>query len=1650
MAYIGGGYANRAMSTIMRNEYQERPEEESWHREFNLPFSPKRPASQVFDNQGYPVKRPRSGSGVSQQYGMQNQIHVGMNGNINAQRSLHLPAPPNLPHEQARHGPVQPQLNLAQSMQYHQTGPQSNSMGAQPRLPLISHLASQMQTNHAISHQPYPQRNHMSPPRLSPYTESARRQSEVGNYLAQPFSPGQNISRQEFQSQASRGNRASSFALSQGQADIRKGMALATPRYQSVPPSPATQEPGSGSFRHSLQPSPQKPQPLRERQKLSQGFQASAEGFQPSPMQTRPNTILQNDLHPRGQTNFAHELNIPKLPIVKRNGPFIIDDDEDEMQHSESLTINTEIRSNPIPASQTKVPAINFAQGRRGARPLTHGLVDPPDQKTGADSQSGKSKSNAKCSKKTGGDAASGEIKKQAEAYAKIKEKQDMAAKANSTDALFEEPVNEAAQARINASKQKEEIRKREIEARKKYKQAMAEEIEKIKKEAAESEKAQREAERASRKSKTQGEREEMEKAREEEENKRHEEQKRKADELLSRKREEQSEREAAAREKEAVAETKRQQDAETLKKALEASKVAAISLKPAKKGQVGREESGGRTTAAAIKQPKPPVDDGGLFVPEQVVVEPPDEATPDRSAQPRGDTQRPPLTPTSPPNSNSTPNSRKPTTNTEQKVPHIAATIQEIPGSEDISLRALAGWRGARKANTETKVASIVIEHHKEKLMAEQKLRDEALAQERAREKTELMEGFSTLFERLSSTLTAQVKGELKTAVEKVLNVRPPIMPTTSRAVLNQAKGNTVSPKKYASETQCFLERKTTKQPKDIAAPGEKSLSDSDARKREKEEVRLAEKARKRFEVKLHRDNAEQSRPMSEYEFRSLIERQVKEYREKREKKFEKERRMMPHGGESSQGRVRFGYEDIDFNDANSSQPNKSSPQSEKGRSGGIMARLRDSNGSLGYFQDAAGAKAVDRGVHRLEGDTDTESDISEEDPDDDEPDIATIARPEIAEPLDRVDCADDISVTEADGTMAHTNRFGFGNKTTHLVKPRHLQDKEMIYIFSVQRSEIRNEEQSLPISLKQFFDRNDANDFAEEELRRTRWGPSMARPQITQFYSQDMGLFSGRAVIDTKENVVECVDVVAQAQYIGDLDDFDHARVKVIFKPKTYFIFKSTTRRVQRSTMSYDETTSETEPNAEINRNGEMEQAMEIDQNIEEAQTLEEGQSEGAVDQNTNGKTDDRKSESSDESGGDAIDALFEEEAGFEDSDDPGHDLGANAHQLSLDTEMTCTPLEAYTDRELANKRASEIFLAAIRPVGGDISRLIAFQNDAEKPVRESLESYNKSGELFFGSNDNENSGEEFRSRQTPQIARVSRSFTTTRYSRASPRNPDAAATSPLKATAPSTEPNSSASATAESESGQTSKLAADGLAALNKTAEQYSAYGVAEVLYRQCAAQADYKIPQAAMEDEEMPKTADGEDLGEGAGWWHNELGLKPTFSTWSQVTMLHMYLLTVRLRCFPASTSSIYQQHLIDHFFYDAEHRMVVSHNMEARGTRNKYLKDLFIQWRGILFAYDEGLVRGDAALASAVWRNVWKGEEDVDIKGLTKVIAYMRKSLMDLEATEELDMQMGKWKWSDPDAMKVLVGKKSPMMDKPFIENTEAVGGTKSV
>lgn len=86
-------------------------------------------------------------------------------------------------------------------------------------------------------------------------------------------------------------------------------------------------------------------------------------------------------------------------------------------------------------------------------------------------------------------------------------------------------------------------------------------------------------------------------------------------------------------------------------------------------------------------------------------------------------------------------------------------------------------------------------------------------------------------------------------------------------------------------------------------------------------------------------------------------------------------------------------------------------------------------------------------------------------------------------------------------------------------------------------------------------------------------------------------------------------------------------------------------------------------------------------------------------------------------------------------------------------------------------------------------------------------------------------------------------------------------------------------------------------------------------------------------------------------------------------------------------------------------------MLIFHGMAARGIRNRYLKDLFLQWRGLMAAYDEGLVKGDAELAGAVWRNLFKGDEEVDWVKVAEVVAFIRKSVKLLGEVELSDINI---------------------------------------
>ena len=57
-----------------------------------------------------------------------------------------------------------------------------------------------------------------------------------------------------------------------------------------------------------------------------------------------------------------------------------------------------------------------------------------------------------------------------------------------------------------------------------------------------------------------------------------------------------------------------------------------------------------------------------------------------------------------------------------------------------------------------------------------------------------------------------------------------------------------------------------------------------------------------------------------------------------------------------------------------------------------------------------------------------------------------------------------------------------------------------------------------------------------------------------------------------------------------------------------------------------------------------------------------------------------------------------------------------------------------------------------------------------------------------------------------------------------------------------------------------------------------ETYIAYGVCENLVKECARQADYKIPQRQEKNVDIPKSQDGEDLGVGEGWWYHGMDMQ----------------------------------------------------------------------------------------------------------------------------------------------------------------------------
>ncbi|KXS19898.1 hypothetical protein M427DRAFT_152336 [Gonapodya prolifera JEL478] len=135
--------------------------------------------------------------------------------------------------------------------------------------------------------------------------------------------------------------------------------------------------------------------------------------------------------------------------------------------------------------------------------------------------------------------------------------------------------------------------------------------------------------------------------------------------------------------------------------------------------------------------------------------------------------------------------------------------------------------------------------------------------------------------------------------------------------------------------------------------------------------------------------------------------------------------------------------------------------------------------------------------------------------------------------------------------------------------------------------------------------------------------------------------------------------------------------------------------------------------------------------------------------------------------------------------------------------------------------------------------------------------------------------------------------------------------------------------------------------------------------------------------------------------------NTLKLPDTFETWFYLTTLHMWMLSTRGRAAGEAWQSMWRD-MSEILWTDCEKRMyeggVTNFTLINRG-----LKDLLAAHYGHLLAYDEGLSKGDAILAGALWRNLFSESSDVSILDICTAIKYVRHELVKLDraSSEEI-------------------------------------------
>ncbi|CCA73736.1 hypothetical protein PIIN_07691 [Serendipita indica DSM 11827] len=133
---------------------------------------------------------------------------------------------------------------------------------------------------------------------------------------------------------------------------------------------------------------------------------------------------------------------------------------------------------------------------------------------------------------------------------------------------------------------------------------------------------------------------------------------------------------------------------------------------------------------------------------------------------------------------------------------------------------------------------------------------------------------------------------------------------------------------------------------------------------------------------------------------------------------------------------------------------------------------------------------------------------------------------------------------------------------------------------------------------------------------------------------------------------------------------------------------------------------------------------------------------------------------------------------------------------------------------------------------------------------------------------------------------------------------------------------------------------------------------------------------KQSDAVRHGKKFYMTCSERDIAEQA-FVYDTCRIPQTFHTWFQMTNLHVWLLTVRIRALPSPHGRYILQALVDFFFQDIEDRLraLLGPRISER-TITSYMKEYRELWNGSQLSLDVGLVGGDWELAGAIWRNIF--------------------------------------------------------------------------